>query len=70
MDVSSVAAYRAMQRELFPLPSGAVFEIRAVQQWDFIELGELPVPSASVPAVEEPVSLNSPTVQYMKRYNG
>lgn len=68
MEITNVAAYRAMQQEHLTLPSGAVFVIRKVQAWDFLALGELPVPTSSRSPGEELASMTNPTTQHLKRY--
>lgn len=42
---SSIAEFRSRLYKEVPLPSGLSAQIRKVQAWDFLGLGELPIPS-------------------------
>ena len=62
---SSIADFRARLYQEITLPSGLVAQIRKVQAWDFLGLGELPVPS---PAAQEGSIPNQDEFESMKRY--
>jgi len=63
---SSIAAFRQLVYKDVSLPSGLSVTIRKIQAWDFVGIGDLPIPSVTNP--DGDVIATTENLDLLKRY--